>query len=115
MKSSGHDYLGRSTAKNSLLFWTSYFNTNVTFTEHFIVNGTDLGSAMTVGPSVPSNILAGVAKAAGKIFVGATAATVSIAGGYIGGAGHSVWSPIYGLAADNVFRMCFNFTFLQLD
>jgi hypothetical protein len=104
MKSSGHDYLGRSTAKNSLLFWTSYFNTNVTFTDHFVIDGKDLGSALTVGPGVPSNILVTQAKAAGKIFVGSTAATVSMAGGYIGGAGHSVWSPIYGLAADNVFQ-----------
>jgi hypothetical protein len=43
--------------------------------------------------------------------VGGTAATVSPAGGYIQGAGHSAFSPIYGLAADNVLRRCFNFTF----
>ena len=44
------------------------------------------------------------------MFVGGTAATVSPAGGYIQGAGHSAFSPLYGLAADNVLRMCFNFT-----
>lgn len=36
--------------------------------------------------------------------VSGTAATVSPAGGYIQGAGHSAFSPIYGLAADNVLR-----------
>ena len=40
------------------------------------------------------------------MFVGGTAATVSPAGGYIQGAGHSAFSPIYGLAADNVLRTC---------
>jgi hypothetical protein len=38
------------------------------------------------------------------MIVGGTAATVSPAGGYIQGAGHSAFSPIYGLAADNVLR-----------
>ena len=45
------------------------------------------------------------------MFVGGTAATISPAGGYIQGAGHSPFSPLYGLAADNVLRTCFNFTF----
>jgi FAD/FMN-containing dehydrogenase len=44
------------------------------------------------------------AKARGKMFVGGTAATVSPAGGYIQGTGHSAFSPLYGLAADNVLR-----------
>ena len=38
------------------------------------------------------------------MFVGGTAATISPAGGYIQGAGHSPFSPVYGLAADNVLR-----------
>ena len=45
------------------------------------------------------------------MFVGGTAATISPAGGYIQGAGHSPFSPLYGLAADNVLRTCINFTF----
>jgi hypothetical protein len=45
------------------------------------------------------------------MFVGGTAATISPAGGYIQGAGHSPFSPIYGLAADNVLRTYFYFTF----
>ncbi len=45
------------------------------------------------------------------MFVGGTAATVSPAGGYIQGAGHSAFSPLYGLAADNVLRACFGCIF----
>lgn len=40
------------------------------------------------------------------MFIGGTAATVSPAGGYVQGAGHSAFSPLYGLAADNVLRTC---------
>ncbi|KAI0274188.1 hypothetical protein BGY98DRAFT_936045 [Russula aff. rugulosa BPL654] len=103
IKSSGHDFLGRSTSKNSLLLWTAYFK-NITFTEQFLVDGSDYGSAVTVGPGVGLKTLYVAAKAQGKMYVGGTAASVSPAGGYIQGAGHSAFAPIYGLAADNVLQ-----------
>ena len=112
IKSSGHDYLGRSTAKNSLLFWTAYLK-DIAFTEQFIVGGSDHGPAVTVGSGVGVETLYAAAKAQGKMFVGGVGAgTVSPAGGYIQGAGHSAFSPIYGLGADNVLRRCFNLTCL---
>ncbi|KAH9065996.1 FAD-binding domain-containing protein [Lactarius deliciosus] len=104
IKSSGHDYLGRSTAKNSLLLWTAYFR-DITFTDHFLVGGADQGSAVTVGSGVGLKYIYAAAKAQNKMFVGGTAATVSAAGGYTQGAGHSAFSPIYGLAADNVLPL----------
>ncbi|VDB84461.1 unnamed protein product [Peniophora sp. CBMAI 1063] len=88
VKSSGHDYLGRSTARNSLLLWTQYFQ-NIEFNESFTVGGDDMGSAVTVGSGM---------------VVGGSAATVSAGGGYTQGAGHSVFSPAYGLAADNTLQ-----------
>lgn len=100
MKASGHDFLGRSTAKDSFLIWTRYFQ-NITFHDSFEVGGKDAGSAVTVGSGVPLNIIYSSAKAQGKVFVGGTAATVVAAGGYIQGAGHSALGPLFGLAADN--------------
>ena len=101
VKASGHDLLGRSTAKGSLLLWTRNLR-NVSFTDSFVVNGTDVGSAMTVGSGMPLNLLYDEAKKAGKFYVGgASAATVVLAGGYIQGAGHSPFSPAFGLGADN--------------
>jgi FAD/FMN-containing dehydrogenase len=105
IKSSGHDYLGRSTARNSLLLWTAYFQ-DIAFTDNFFVDGVDLGSAVTVGAGVGLQSLYIAANAQNKIFVSGLAATVSTAGGYLQGAGHSPFSPIYGLGADNVFRTC---------
>ena len=103
IKSSGHDLLGRSTARHSLLLWTAYLQ-NITFVEHFTIDGADQGQAVTVGSGVGLKTLYAAAKAQNKMFVGGTAATVSLAGGYIQGGGHSGFSPIYGLAADNVLR-----------
>jgi FAD/FMN-containing dehydrogenase len=104
VKSSGHDYLGRSTGgKNSLLLWTHYFQ-DITFTESFVVGGEKKGSAVTVGSGVNLQTIYLAAAQVGKIVVGGTAATVALGGGYIQGAGHSAFSQLFGLAADNALR-----------
>lgn len=103
VKSSGHDYLGRSTARDSLLLWTQYFQ-DIEFSDNFTVGGQDKGSAVTVGSGAGLRAIYVAAKAVNQIIVGGTAATVSAGGGYTQGAGHSGFGPIYGLAADNVLR-----------
>lgn len=97
--------LGRSTAKNSLLIWTQSLQ-NTTFTDSFLINGENKGSAVTVGPGVPLNRVYAESKKLGKFVVGGTAASVAPAGGYVQGGGHSAFSPIYGLVADIVLRAC---------
>ncbi|KAK0186366.1 FAD-binding domain-containing protein [Armillaria mellea] len=117
VKASGHDYLGRSTARNSLLISTHKFQ-NITFAENFAVSGHNEGSAVTVGSGVPLNTLYQAAKGQGKILVGALAATVVAAGGYIQGGGHSALSPLLGLAADNVLEfeiVTANSTYLKVN
>ncbi|KAJ7878439.1 FAD-binding domain-containing protein [Mycena leptocephala] len=84
VKSSGHDYLGRSTAPNSLLIHMAKF-TAVNFTDAF----TDIYLQT---------------KAQGKVTVGGSAATVCAAGGYLQGAGHSALGPLFGMAADNALE-----------
>ena len=56
IKASGHDYLGRSTARGSLLLWTHQLQ-NITFSDSFIIGGKDQGSVATVGSGVPANQL----------------------------------------------------------
>ncbi|KAK7039986.1 FAD-binding domain-containing protein [Favolaschia claudopus] len=104
IKSSGHDLLGRSTAPNSLLIHMAKF-TDMVFTDSFVVGGEDMGSALTVGPGVHLQDVFKESKAHGKIAVGGSAATVSPAGGYLQGAGHSLISPLFGLGADNVLEL----------
>ncbi|PBK81775.1 FAD-binding domain-containing protein [Armillaria gallica] len=117
VKASGHDYLGRSTARNSLLISTHKFQ-NITFVESFTVSGHSEGSAVTVGTGVPFNTLHRAAKEQGKIFVGAASATSAAAGGYSQGGGHSALAPLLGLAADNVLELevvTANSTYLKVN
>ncbi|VDC02797.1 unnamed protein product [Peniophora sp. CBMAI 1063] len=103
VKSSGHDYLGRSTARDSLLLWTQYFR-DIEFANSFTVGDEDKGSVVTVGSGVNLQALYQAGKAVDKMIVAGSAATVSAGGGYTQGAGHSVFSPVYGLAADNTLQ-----------
>jgi FAD/FMN-containing dehydrogenase len=100
VKSSGHDYLGRSTAPYSLLIRTSSFK-NISFTDSFVVGTHDVGSAVTVGSGVFSQALYQQGKSNGKVLVTAGAPTVCAAGGYVQDGGHSALSPTFGLASDN--------------
>ncbi|KAJ7446962.1 FAD-binding domain-containing protein [Mycena latifolia] len=101
IKSTGHDYLGRSTASNSLLVRTSNFK-KISFSDSFFIGSENMGSVVTIGSGVYSHTLYEKGEAAGKIAVGGAAATVANAGGYVQGAGHSALSPTFGLGADNV-------------
>ena len=76
----------------------------MSFTENFHIGRKNHGSAVTVGSGVPLNEIYLAAKSEGKIFVGGNAAHVVAAGGYAQGAGHSAYSPVFGLAADNTLR-----------
>ncbi|KAK0475870.1 FAD-binding domain-containing protein [Armillaria novae-zelandiae] len=117
VKASGHDLLGRSTARNSLLISTHKFQ-DIIFAENFTVSGNNEGSAVTVGSGVPLNTLYQAAKEQGKILVGGVAATVVAAGGYVQGGGYSMLSPLLGLAADNVLEfevVTANSTYLKVN
>ena len=79
---------------------------NVSFADHYYIGDKDAGSAVTVDSGITVNELYVRSKAAGKMVVTGRAATVTAAGGYIQGAGHSAFSPVFGLAADNVLGRC---------
>ncbi len=104
VKASGHDLLGRSTAKNSLLIHTQKLQA-IAFKDNFFVGSRNKGSVVIVGSGVGLSTLYNASLGVGKIVVAGTAATVVAAGGYVQGAGHSVLSPLLGLAADNVLGL----------
>ncbi|KAJ7100689.1 FAD-binding domain-containing protein [Mycena belliarum] len=103
VKSTGHDYLGRSTAAHSLLIHTANMR-NITFADEFLIGNHSVGSAVTLQSGVHIRDLYQAGKQNGKIAVSGAAATVSPAGGYIQGGGHSALSPTYGLASDNALE-----------
>ncbi|TFK39259.1 hypothetical protein BDQ12DRAFT_665589 [Crucibulum laeve] len=95
IKASGHDYLGRSTAKNSLLISTHKLQ-NISFTYNSVVGGQNFGPAVTLGSAT---------RAQGNFVVDETAAAVVAAGGYVQGGGHSSMPPLLGWVADKCFEL----------
>jgi FAD/FMN-containing dehydrogenase len=58
-------------------------------------------TSVTVGSGVTLNEIYATLQQYNLFMVAGSAATVHAAGGYIQGAGHSAFSPLLGLAADN--------------
>lgn len=112
VKSSGHDFLGRSIAPGSLSIWVHYLN-SLAFHEGSFTLADDTtdgyhtvieGDALTVGGGTQMYDIYKLADQFGAAVVGGGARSVSV-GGYITGGGHGLLGPTYGLAADNVLQM----------
>ncbi|KAL2884266.1 hypothetical protein SGCOL_000206 [Colletotrichum sp. CLE4] len=107
VKSTGHDYLGRSLAPGSLSIWVHYMIGIEYHADEFKLVGSDItiqGSAVTAGGGTEMYDLYKATAEHGQAIVGGTAKTVSV-GGYATGGGHSLLAPRFGLAADNVLQM----------
>ena len=109
IKNSGHDYVGRSAAPNSLSIWVhnmkgielhkapfSPKNCNVS------IEGTGAYMTALVGTQM-YEAYAETAKI-GYTPIGGNGRTVAM-GGYVTGGGHSILAPTYGLASDHVLEM----------
>lgn len=106
VKGSGHDYLGRSTAANSLSIWTKHIR-GIEFHDSFKPQGChdcDSVPAATLGSGEDWGQLYAAAHELGRTFVGGTGDTIGL-GGYLTGGGHSPLSAMLGLAVDQVLEM----------
>ncbi|KAF4607956.1 hypothetical protein EYR40_000292 [Pleurotus pulmonarius] len=109
VKNTGHDYLGRSTARGSFLIWTHHLK-NITYHETFVPAGagpsTSHSNAITLGAGVQWYEAYDAVEAHGRILVGGLSARASVgaAGGWISGGGHSALSPSHGLGIDNALQ-----------
>ncbi|CAF1099749.1 unnamed protein product [Didymodactylos carnosus] len=104
IKTTGHDYLGRSTAADSLLLWLHYMK-NMTFMENFTTcDGSNLSNAIRVGAGVQWGQVYAWLTQYNLTAIGGAASTVCAAGGYLQGGGHSPLSRWKGMAADQVLE-----------
>lgn len=111
IKNTGHCFLGRSTAPDSLQISTFKMN-STKFVDDFHLTGSSacgsssksMGSAVTIGAGVHLQALYAGAAAHNKSMVIGLSHTVGAAGGYIQGGGHSPLGPWKGMAADNVLE-----------
>ncbi|KAH7318998.1 hypothetical protein BKA65DRAFT_599150 [Rhexocercosporidium sp. MPI-PUGE-AT-0058] len=102
IKNTGHDFLGKNTAKGGLGIWTHNLNSidilwNYTSKEY-------AGPAIKIGAGTQAYAAYEAAHAVGYRVLGGTCPTVGLAGGYTQGGGHSALSSIYGMAADSVLE-----------
>lgn len=107
VKNTGHDYIGRSIAPGALSIWTHHLNDILIHEKEFKLDGCDItieGTAFTVGAGAQMWDIYSATDAINQTIVGGGGKSVGI-GGYITGGGHSILSPRYGLAADQVLQM----------
>ncbi|EEH07998.1 FAD binding domain-containing protein [Histoplasma capsulatum G186AR] len=106
IKASGHDFLGRSSAPDSLQIST-YRMKDIIFTDDFVPKGCKTGgkgSAVTLGAGVVLTDLYKALSKKGVVAVAGLAHTVAAPGGYIQGGGHSPLGPWKGMASDNALE-----------
>ncbi|KAK2752802.1 hypothetical protein FQN55_005934 [Onygenales sp. PD_40] len=106
VKGSGHCFLGRSTAPESLQIST-YRMKDITFRDDFVPNGCkkgSQGSAVTLGAGVVLSELYRALAAEDVIAVAGVSHSVAAPGGYIQGGGHSPLGHWKGMAADNALE-----------
>lgn len=106
VKSTGHDHPGRSIAPGAITLWVHYMQ-GVETHESFRPTGCNFTidePAVTSPGGTQMGLLYETLEAMGRTIVGGANVTVSV-GGHVTGGGHSVLSPKYGLAADQVLQM----------
>lgn len=110
IKNTGHDYMTRNTRKGSLTLWVHNLQ-DMTYHQSFTPDGcqaddTDhvYGKALTIGTGVSSDDATDFATEHNSTLLVGSSPTVSVSGGWILGAGHSVLSPVYGLGIDRVIQ-----------
>ncbi|KAK0628601.1 hypothetical protein B0T17DRAFT_523189 [Bombardia bombarda] len=106
VKSTGHDYIGRSVAPNSLSIWVHHMKgiqTHDSFRPQRCNVNID-SKAVTVAGGVQMMGLYTALNPLNQTVVGGNGRTVSV-GGYLTGGGHGLLSARYGLGADQVLEM----------
>ena len=107
IKNTGHSYLGRSVAPDSLQILTHNFK-GIEFVDDFkpkgCSNNTSYGPAVTISAGVQLKELYTTLGERNLTAMLGAAHTVGAAGGYIQGGGHSPLGPWKGMAADNALE-----------
>lgn len=106
IKGSGHDYLGRSSGKDTLMLWTRGLR-QLAYYDNFVAEGCPAEGAVqaiTTGAGVNFDEAYTFADAHNVTLLGGYSSTVGAAGGWAMGGGHSVLSPVYGLGIDRTLQ-----------
>ncbi|KAF1949719.1 FAD/FMN-containing isoamyl alcohol oxidase-like protein MreA, partial [Byssothecium circinans] len=103
IKNSGHDFNGRNLGGYSLSVWVHNLR-GVQYHPDFEL-GDYNGRAVAIGGGTPAADLYGIRSTYNTTIMLPGGSTVGVAGAYAQGGGHSSWSSVYGLTADNVLQI----------
>ncbi|RJE17854.1 isoamyl alcohol oxidase [Aspergillus sclerotialis] len=101
IRSTGHDYLGKSTGAGAVSIWTHHLK-DIDFLHYHSPRYT--GPAMRIGAGVQGMEAMADAHCHGIVLVTGNCPTVGITGGYTQGGGHGQLVSRFGLAADQVLE-----------
>ncbi|KAI0371373.1 FAD-binding domain-containing protein [Pilatotrama ljubarskyi] len=105
VKNKGHDYKGRSSGKDTLSLWTTGLR-SISHNAKFKPDGCSTTyDAITVGAGVFTQDVYEFADKVNRTVIGGYHQTIGFSGGYFLGGGHSILSPVYGLAVDRVVQV----------
>ncbi|CAF3287273.1 unnamed protein product [Rotaria sp. Silwood2] len=104
IKSTGHDYLGRSTAAGSLLLWLHQMKNMTLIEQYSSCSHATVSNAARIGAGVQWSEAYQWLNKFNLTAIGGASGTVSVAGGFLQGGGHSPLSRWQGLAADQVLE-----------
>lgn len=107
VKTTGHDYHGRSTAPGALLIWLARYK-GVTIQDQFSACPGEVAAtprAATVRAGTSGGDLATTLRGSPWAAVTGFSRSVGAAGGWLAGGGHSPMSPAFGLGVDRVLRI----------
>lgn len=107
IKNSGHDYLTRSTGRDTLSLWTRNLR-SMSYSADFAPRGAKNTArrykAITVGAGVNFDEAYVFAQKNNVTILGGYSSTVGVSGGWVQNGGHSILSPVYGLGVDRVLE-----------
>ncbi|KAL8739536.1 MAG: hypothetical protein Q9184_008589 [Pyrenodesmia sp. 2 TL-2023] len=105
VRGTGHDFLGRSTAPDSLQIWTHNLR-GLQWYDGFIPKGCSMAASPAIKVAAGHRMFEvyDAAAAHGMTTIGGQDPSVGL-GGHLTGGGHAPISGVYGLAADNVLEI----------
>ncbi|KAK0530764.1 hypothetical protein OC842_003824 [Tilletia horrida] len=104
IKNTGHDYLGRSASRDSLMLWTHKLK-SMSYSASFTPDSCAAAGtfpAATLGAGVLAQDSLAFAETNKYTITHGAVGTVGVAGGFALGGGHGPMGPSYGLAVDNI-------------
>ncbi|CAF5000659.1 unnamed protein product, partial [Rotaria sp. Silwood1] len=104
IKNTGHDYLGRSTAADSLLLWLHYMKKMTLVEKYKSCTGEIVSNAIRLSAGVQWGEVYSWLANYKLIAIGGISSTVGAVGGYLLGGGHGPLSRWQGMAVDQVLE-----------